>query len=88
VAKEKGWKIAADINNDMIGWTNDHRLDDTIRYANAGLRDIQHAAAFLFSRMVTYDTRYVRSTDGASFYEAYGDIVSGLGSYPVLGNPY
>lgn len=88
VAKEKGWKIAADINNDMIGWTNDHRLDDTIRYANAGLRDIQHAAAFLFSKMVTYDTRYVKSTDGASFYDAYGDIVSGLGSYPVLGNPY
>ena len=88
VAKEKGWRIAADINNDMIGWTNDHRLDDTIRFANAGLRDIQHAAAFLFSKMVTYDTRYVRSTDGASFYEAYGDIVSGLGSYPVLGNPY
>lgn len=88
VAKEKGWRIAADINNDMIGWANDHKLDDTIRFANAGLRDIQHAAAFLFSRMITYDTRYVRSTDGASFYEAYGDIVSGLGSYPVLGNPY
>jgi len=88
VAKEKGWPIAADINNDMIGWTNDHRLDDTIRFANAGLRDIQHAAAFLFSRMVTYDTRYVKATDGASFYDAYGDIVSGLGSYPVLGNPY
>jgi hypothetical protein len=88
VAKEKGWRIAADINNDMIGWTNDHRLDDTIRFANFGLRDIQHAAAFLFSKMITYDARYVRSTDGASFYDAYGDIVSGLGSYPVLGNPY
>jgi len=88
VAKARGWEIAADINNDMIGWTNDHRLDDTIRYANAGLRDIQHAAAILFSKMVTYDTRYVKSTDGASFYDAYGDIVSGLGSYPVLGNPY
>jgi len=87
-AKEKGWRIAADINNDMIGWTNDHRLDDTIRFASYGLRDIQHAAAFLFSKMITYDARYVRSTDGASFYEAYGDIVSGLGSYPVLGNPY
>ncbi|MDP2916286.1 MAG: M28 family peptidase [Candidatus Aminicenantes bacterium] len=88
VAKEKGWRIAADINNDMIGWTNDHKLDDTIRFANSGLRDIQHAAAFLFSKMITYDARYVRSTDGASFYDAYGDIVSGLGSYPVLGNPY
>jgi len=88
VAKDKGWKIAADINNDMIGWTNDHRLDDTIRWTSPGLRDIQHAAAFLFSRMITYDTRYVKSTDGQSFYDAYGDVVSGLGSYPVLGNPY
>ncbi|MCX6559670.1 MAG: M28 family peptidase, partial [Candidatus Aminicenantes bacterium] len=87
-AKEKGWKIAADINNDMIGWADDHRLDDTIRFANAGLRDIQHAAAFLFSRLITYDTRYVMSTDGQSFYDVYGDVVSGLGSYPVLGNPY
>jgi hypothetical protein len=38
--------------------------------------------------MITYDARYVKSTDAASFYDAYGDIVSGLGSYPVLGNPY
>lgn len=88
VAKEKGWRIAAAINNDMIGWADDHRLDDTIRFASAGLRDIQHAAAFLFSRLVTYDTRYVMSTDGQSFHDAYGDVVSGLGSYPVLGNPY
>jgi hypothetical protein len=88
VAKEKGWNIAADINNDMIGWTNDHHLDDTIRFTSPGLRDIQHAAAILFSRMITYDVKYVKSTDGASFYDAYGDIVSGLGSYPVLGNPY
>ena len=88
VAKEKGWKVAANINNDMIGWTNDHRLDDTIRYSNAGLREIQHAAAFLFSSLVTHDARYVKSTDGATFYDAFGDIVGGLGSYPVLGNPY
>jgi hypothetical protein len=38
--------------------------------------------------MVTHDTRYVKSTDAVSFYEAYGDVVGGLGSYPVLGNPY
>ncbi len=88
VAKEKGWNVAADFNNDMIGWANDHHLDDTIRFTSPGLRDIQHAAAFLFSRMITYDTKYVKSTDGASFYEAYGEMVSGLGSYPVLGNPY
>jgi hypothetical protein len=87
-AREKGWTIAADINNDMIGWTDDHRLDDTLRYANPGLRDLQHAAAILFSRMITYDVRYVKSTDAVSFYDAYGDVVSGLGSYPVLGNPY
>jgi hypothetical protein len=87
-AKEKKWQIAADLNNDMIGWTNDHRLDNTIRYSNAGIRDIQHAGAFLFSKMVTYDTRYVKSTDAVAFFDAFGDIVGGLGSYPVLGNPY
>jgi len=75
------------LNNDMIGWTNDHRLDNTIRYSNAGIRDLQHAAAFLFSRMITYDARYFRATDAAAYYEAYGDIVGGFGSYPVLGNP-
>jgi hypothetical protein len=87
-AREKKWQITADLNNDMIGWTNDHRLDNTIRYSNAGIRDIQHAAAFLFSKMMTYDTRYVKSTDAVSFFDAFGDIVGGLGSYPVLGNPY
>jgi hypothetical protein len=81
-------RIAGALNNDMIGWTNDHRLDNTIRYSNAGIRDLQHAAAFLFSRLVTYDARYFRSTDAAAYYEAYGDIVGGFGSYPVLGNPY
>jgi len=88
VARENQWKIAAVLNNDMIGWADDFRLDDTIRFASYGLRDIQHAAAFLFSRLITYDTHYVKSTDGAPFYDAYGSIVSGLGSYPVLGNPY
>ncbi len=75
------------LNNDMIGWTNDHRLDNTIRYSNAGIRDLQHAAAFLFSKMITYDARYFKSTDAAAYYDAYGDIVGGFGSYPVLGNP-
>jgi hypothetical protein len=86
-AKDKLQLMGA-LNNDMIGWTNDHRLDNTIRYTNDGMRDLQHAAAFLFSRLTTYDTRYYKSTDAAAFYDAYGDIVSGLGSYPVLGNPY
>ena len=87
-AQEKKLRIMADLNNDMIGWTNDHRLDNTIRYTNAGIRDIQHAASFLFSKMVTYDARYVKATDAAAFFSAYGDIVGGFGSYPVLGSPY
>ena len=38
-------KIVGALNNDMIGWANDHRLDNTIRYSNPGIRDIQHGAA-------------------------------------------
>ncbi len=87
-AREKKLRIMADINNDMIGWTNDQRLDNTIRYTNAGIRDIQHAASFLFSNMVTYDARYVKATDAAAFFDAYGDVVGGFGSYPVLGSPF
>lgn len=81
-------KLEGAINNDMIGWCNDHHLDNTIRYSNAGIRDIQHAGAFLFSKMITYDAHYYRSTDAAAYYEKFGDIVGGIGSYPVLGNPY
>jgi hypothetical protein len=87
-AVEGGKTIAGALNNDMIGWTNDHRLDNTIRYSNPGIRDIQHAAAFLFSDLITYDSHYFQSTDAAAYYEAYGDIVGGIGSYPVLGNPH
>ena len=72
----------------MIGWANDHRLDNTIRYSNPGIRDIQHAAAIQFSDLITYDALYYKSTDAAAYYEAYGDIVGGIGSYPVLGNPH
>jgi hypothetical protein len=81
-------KIVGALNNDMIGWANDHRLDNTIRYSNAGIRDVQHAAAMQFSNLITYDAVYYKSTDAASYYEAYGDIVGGIGSYPVLGNPH
>ena len=81
-------KLVGALNNDMVGWANDHRLDNTIRYSNAGIRDIQHAAAMQFSSMVTYDALYYKSTDAAAYYEAYGDIVGGIGSYPVLGNPH
>jgi hypothetical protein len=80
--------LAGALNNDMFGWSNDHRLDNTIRYSNAGIRDVQHAGAFLFSDLVTYDALYYKNTDAHAYYEAYGDIVGGIGSYPVLGNPH
>jgi len=80
--------VAGALNNDMIGWTNDRRLDNTIRYSNPGIRDIQHAAAMLFTRLITYDARYFKGTDAVSFYDAYGDVVGGIGSYPVLGSPH
>jgi hypothetical protein len=81
-------QIVGVLNNDMIGWANDNRLDNTIRYSNDGIRDIQHAAAMLFTRLITYDSRYHRSTDATAFFEVYGDIIGGIGSYPVLGNPH
>jgi hypothetical protein len=81
-------KIVGALNNDMIGWSNDYRLDNTIRYSNRGIRDIQHAAAMQFSKLITYDALYYKSTDAAAYYEAFGDIVGGIGSYPVLGNPH
>src|SRR6185295_5436595 len=81
-------KVAGALNNDMIGWTNDHRLDNTIRYSNPGIRDIQHAAAMLFTRLITYDALYFKGTDAASLYDGYGDVVGGIGSYPVLGSPH
>jgi hypothetical protein len=81
-------RIVGALNNDMIGWANDHRLDNTIRYSNAGIRDIQHGAAMHFTDLITYDALYYKSTDAAAYYEAYGDIVGGIGSYPVLGNPH
>jgi Tol biopolymer transport system component len=81
-------RLVGALNNDMIGWANDHRLDNTIRYSNAGIRDIQHGAAMQFTNLITYDALYYKSTDAAAYYEAYGDIVGGIGSYPVLGNPH
>jgi hypothetical protein len=81
-------RLVGALNNDMVGWANDHRLDNTIRYSNAGIRDIQHGVAMLFTNLITYDALYYKSTDAAAYYEAYGDIVGGIGSYPVLGNPH
>jgi Tol biopolymer transport system component len=87
-AVASGMKIVGALNNDMIGWQNDHRIDNTIRYSNPGIRDIQHAAAMLFTRLITYDALYYKSTDAAAYFDAYGDIVGGIGSYPVLGSPH
>jgi hypothetical protein len=81
-------RIVGALNNDMIGWANDQHLDNTIRYSNPGIRDIQHAAAFLFTRLITFDALYFKSTDAAAYYDAYGDVVGGIGSYPVLSSPH
>lgn len=85
---EEKWNVVGALNNDMIGWTNDHRLDNTIRYSNPGIRDIQHSVALTFTDLITYDALYYRGTDAHAFYDAWGDIVGGIGSYPVLGNPH
>jgi hypothetical protein len=87
-AVESGKNLVGALNNDMIGFAEDHRLDNTIRYSNSGIRDLQHGAAILFSDLVTYDAEYYRSTDAAAYYEAYGDIVGGIGSYPILASPH
>ena len=87
-AVRDGEHIVGALNNDMLGWANNGRLDNTIRYSNEGIRDVQHAAAFLFSGLITYDAKYYKSTDAHAYYEEYGDIVGGIGSYPVLGNPH
>src|SRR5690625_1646691 len=81
-------RVVGALNNDMIGYSIDHRLTNTIRYTNPGIRDLQHAAAFLFTRLVTYDARYYQGTDAHSLYDAFGDLIGGLGSYPVLASPH
>ncbi|REL29164.1 hypothetical protein DYD21_15025 [Rhodohalobacter sp. SW132] len=87
VADQEGLTAAGVINNDMMGWTRHHRLDDTIRFSNYGIRDVQHSGAILFSDLITYDSRYYRNTDAHVFFDAYGDVIGGIGSYPILGNP-
>lgn len=81
-------RVVGALNNDMIGWAGEGpQLNNTIRYSNPGIRDLQHAAAFLFTDIVLFDTKYYRGTDAGAFYEAWGDIVGGIGSYPILANP-
>jgi hypothetical protein len=87
-ATEAGDRVVGALNNDMVGWMNDDRLDNTVRYANAGLRDLQHAAAIRFSDLITYDAHYYKFTDAHSLVDGFGDVVAGIGSYPVLGNPH
>jgi hypothetical protein len=88
LAAQNKWNIVGALNNDMIGWAGESaRMDNTIRYSNAGIKDIQHGAAFLFTKLITYDAKYYKSTDAQAFYDGWGDIVGGLGSYPVLSNP-
>jgi hypothetical protein len=87
-ALERGDAVVGFVNNDMIGFANDQRLDNTIRYTNAGIRDVQHAAALLFTDLITYDTRYYRGTDAHALFDAFGDVGGGIGSYPILGNPH
>src|SRR6188768_1605657 len=41
-----------------------------------------------FSNLITYDALYYKGTDAMSYYDAYGDIVGGIGSYPVLSSPH
>ena len=72
----------------MIGWMNDGRMDNTIRYSNPGIRDIQHGAAMHFTKLITFDALYWKGTDAMSFYDVYGDIIGGIGSYPCSGSPY
>ena len=88
LAAEEKTRVLGALNNDMLGWANDARLDNTIRYSNPGIRDVQHNAALRYSGLITYDALYYKSTDAAAFYDAWGDIVGGIGSYPVLGNPH
>jgi hypothetical protein len=87
IAAEKKWNVVGALNNDMIGWAAEgSRIDNTIRYSNAGIRDIQHGASF-FTDLILYDAKYYKGTDANAFYDGWGDIVGGLGSYPVLANP-
>ena len=81
--------IVGALNNDMIGWANDKRLDNTIRYSNPGIRDIQHARGDAVHAISSPTTRSTtRAPTPSRYYDAYGDIVGGIGSYPVLGNPH
>jgi hypothetical protein len=88
LATQHKWKVVGALNNDMIGWAGEGaRMDNTIRFGSAGIRDLQHGASIQFSRLILYDAKYYRGTDANSFYDAWGEMFGGIGSYPILGNP-
>ena len=87
-AAVEGKHVVAALNNDMVGYANDDRLDNTVRYSSAEVRDVQHAAALLFTDLILYDAHYYKSTDAHALYDAFGDVVGGIGSYPILANPH
>lgn len=87
-AKADGMRIVANLNNDTFGWTRIGRLESTVRFSNPAFRDIEHGAALQFTDLVTYEARMFQSSDGGAFFEAFGDIVGGFGSYPILASPH
>jgi aminopeptidase YwaD len=80
--------VVGALNNDMVGFANDQRMDNTIRYSNAGIRDVQYAASILFTKITLYSAKYYKSTDAQSYTDALGEVVGGIGSYPVLNSPH
>jgi hypothetical protein len=87
-AKAEGMRVVANINNDTFGWARTGRLEATARFSNPAMRDVEHGAALLFSDLVTFEARFFHSSDGRAFWDAFGDIVGGFGSYPVLASPH
>ena len=47
-------------------------MDNTIRYSNAGIRDIQHGAAFLFTDLITLQREVLQEHRRAAFYDGVG----------------
>jgi peptidase M28-like protein/WD40 repeat protein len=87
-AKAAGVRVMADLNNDTFAWTREARTEATVRYSNPAFLDIEHGAALEFTSLVTHDARMFQSSDGGAFFEGYGDIVGGFGSYPILASPH
>ncbi len=88
IAKEGKWKVVGSLNNDMVGYANDSRMDNTIRYSNSGIRDIEHSAAMDFTKLIPYDSHYYKGTDASNLFDAFGDVIGGIGGYPVLSSPH